>query len=358
VVLGSVWAEAERHPAEADQAGLASLNLRDVREAASRKNPESEKKRKISAAGKRVGKNKQAGNNRKKNKQPGKRVGKNKQPGKRVGKNKQAGNNRKKKLARNNRKKKLARNNRKKKLTGNNRKKKRAGKSRKNKQAGNNECLEDKKVRDYRFSLNQRRKAIRIQKIIKTLQKKVNNSKSFFIEGTMFFKDCAAGKTVFDSLSKCNQTASTACDTSDVIQFNSVLYNRLDQCIENLDTSINSINDCIDINAPICAFIPPDKNCNFNRFENEVKDVRDNCVNPQKNGSFAFCTRLLKDSYDIALLCCGKTTTGSSTTTATTTAITTTTTVTTVTRRTKREIRIDVINQLRGHHFFNSYQKN
>ena len=60
--------------------------------------------------------------------------------------------------------------------------------------------LEDANVKDYRFSLNQRRKAIRIQKIIDFLQKKFNNSKSFFDEGTIFFKDCEAGKLIFDSL--------------------------------------------------------------------------------------------------------------------------------------------------------------
>ena len=63
-----------------------------------------------------------------------------------------------------------------------------------------NGSIEDKKVRDYRFSLNQRRKAIRIKKIINFLAKKVNNSNSFFDEGTIFFKDCEAGKSVFDSL--------------------------------------------------------------------------------------------------------------------------------------------------------------
>ena len=36
-----------------------------------------------------------------------------------------------------------------------------------------------------------------------------------------------------------------------------------------------------------------------------MKDVRENCISPKKNGSFAFCTKLLKESYDIALLCRG-----------------------------------------------------
>ena len=61
-----------------------------------------------------------------------------------------------------------------------------------------------------------------------------------------------------------------------------------------------------DINAPSqCTLVPPDKTCKFNTFEKEVKEVRENCISPKKNGSFAFCTKLLKESYDIALLCRG-----------------------------------------------------
>ena len=87
VVLGSVWAEAEHHPAEADQARLASLNQRDVREAArlKKKNPEGKKKRKNNPAGKRGGKKRAVGKRGGKKRVSGKRGGKKRAAGKKWG---------------------------------------------------------------------------------------------------------------------------------------------------------------------------------------------------------------------------------------------------------------------------------
>ena len=60
--------------------------------------------------------------------------------------------------------------------------------------------LTDENVRDYRFAVNQRRKAIRIQKWIKLLAKKVNNSMTFFLDGASYFENCPEGKSIYESL--------------------------------------------------------------------------------------------------------------------------------------------------------------
>merc|ERR1712241_371178 len=71
VVLGSVWAEAEHHPAEAEQAGLASLIQRDVREAARPKGKKNGAKR---GGNRKYGRNKNVKKNRNsKNKQKNKK---------------------------------------------------------------------------------------------------------------------------------------------------------------------------------------------------------------------------------------------------------------------------------------------
>ena len=60
--------------------------------------------------------------------------------------------------------------------------------------------LTDDNVRDYRFAVNQRRKAIRIQKWIKLLDKKVDNSMTFFLDGASYFENCPEGKSIYESL--------------------------------------------------------------------------------------------------------------------------------------------------------------
>ena len=47
----------------------------------------------------------------------------------------------------------------------------------------------------------------------------------------------------------------------------------------------------------------PDKKCKFNDFESSIKDVKNQCADPNKIGSFSFCSKLLKDSYDVGILC-------------------------------------------------------
>ena len=42
---------------------------------------------------------------------------------------------------------------------------------------------------------------------------------------------------------------------------------------------------------------------NLSSIENTIKSTKDNCNDPKLEGSFAFCTKYLKESYDIALAC-------------------------------------------------------
>ena len=60
--------------------------------------------------------------------------------------------------------------------------------------------LTDQNVRDYKFAVNQKRKALRIQKWIKVLDKKVNNSMTYFEDGALFFSGCSEGLSIYETL--------------------------------------------------------------------------------------------------------------------------------------------------------------
>ena len=60
--------------------------------------------------------------------------------------------------------------------------------------------LTDAETRDYRWAMNQRRKALRVQGWFRLLEKKVNNSRTFFLEGAEFFKDCPEALSLYEKL--------------------------------------------------------------------------------------------------------------------------------------------------------------
>ena len=80
--------------------------------------------------------------------------------------------------------------------------KKNNNKSERSRKTSNNriESLTIARIRDYRRAFNQKKKAIRVKSWIKSLGKKVNNSRTFFIEAAEFFKDCPEGLSIYQHL--------------------------------------------------------------------------------------------------------------------------------------------------------------
>lgn len=55
-------------------------------------------------------------------------------------------------------------------------------------------------IRDYKWAMNQKRKALRVQGWFSVLGKKFDKSRVFFVEAAEFFKDCPEGSAVYKHL--------------------------------------------------------------------------------------------------------------------------------------------------------------
>ena len=58
----------------------------------------------------------------------------------------------------------------------------------------------DENVRDYRFARNQKQKANRIKNFVNFLGNKVNNSKTFFDDASIYFKNCPENEEIYNVL--------------------------------------------------------------------------------------------------------------------------------------------------------------
>lgn len=63
-----------------------------------------------------------------------------------------------------------------------------------------NLTIETEEIRDYRWAMNQKRKALRVQGWFRVLRKKVDKSRLFFTEAAKFFKDCPENLPVYQHL--------------------------------------------------------------------------------------------------------------------------------------------------------------
>ena len=197
VVLGSVWAEAEHHPAEAEQAGLASLIQRNVREAGAgmkRKNAERKKKRKNVTGGRKGAgaEAKKRGGARKKSKNNGAR-----------NKRKNAGKGKKgeKKDRRRRKNEKEPKKNKRMKLRNMRNNEKQNHYTIINCPAFYNEN-DTTNVRDFRYARNQIQKARRAKNRIAKLDKLTEKAATAFLNGATFYKKCSdpGAKAVYEGL--------------------------------------------------------------------------------------------------------------------------------------------------------------
>ena len=62
------------------------------------------------------------------------------------------------------------------------------------------DSLTIEEIRDYRWAMNQKRKALRVQGWFRLLEKKVQKCQGLFDEAAEFFKDCPEDLTLYEHL--------------------------------------------------------------------------------------------------------------------------------------------------------------
>merc|ERR1711988_1622546 len=196
-------------------------------------------------------------------------------------------------------------------------------------QENQDEADKPNNVNNLRKATNRLRQAKRALKNINKTFKKWEKSVDFFEDGAKFFKYCNAPNAsfIYNTLRNCSASAREACDPEPAIrQYGDMGFSveegkrALNDCISALQTTTTSSNKCLQVGCSGCNY----KNFNFDEFDGlcdtplfeldeKMKYVKGNCTANGELGSFAYCTGLLKESYDIAKICSCSTSTTTTT---------------------------------------------
>jgi len=165
-------------------------------------------------------------------------------------------------------------------------------------------------AKGYRFDQNALRQVKRIEKTINKLGNKKNKAATAFNGAAEFFRDCPDffGFLIYNVLSQCPVTAAAACNIDNFFAENPqflVEFEAIDDCKERLTTSTSEADECV-TNCPTgdCNYVPVKPDCRYTDFDAALKLFNANCLSKDVEGTFSYCTSLLKESYNTASICC------------------------------------------------------